>query len=118
MYGLDKTINLNFLVQKRLDQVCIGLSNVILKFSDDVSISLESSIEITSGDSLISIAVGAAELVGALTNLLGQSVESVVNEGNGNISLSFSSGVVIRILDDRESYESYEILGPGIHIVV
>ena len=46
MYGLKQETDLTFLATAELQQVCVGLYQVILNFSNDTTISIESEYEV------------------------------------------------------------------------
>jgi len=50
MHGLPKNIDLDFLKEKKLEQVCISSHQIILKFDEDISISIESVIKFFSSN--------------------------------------------------------------------
>lgn len=108
MYGLTKETDIGFLSDLELEQVCIGLYQVILHFDKDVSICLECEYEV---DSKINDVMG-------LVRLLGNRVVLSINRGEGEIALQFSNGSVVVIQDSNLDTESYQIIAPGKQIIV
>jgi hypothetical protein len=110
MYGLPSNTNLSFLKGRELLQLCIGRHQVQLRFDGDVTISLEGEFTLD----------GQRHAVGdghRLHVLLGLGIETTRPEGRGDIVLSFDQHTLV-LHDSKASYESYELRGPGIDIVV
>jgi len=119
MYGLDKSVDFQFLVGKELLQLCIGLYQLILNFTDHVEITVECVIRLTSIDgSIIEISSDNPELSKNLTSLLGSTVESVDVERVGELTLNFSQGYRLAIIDSNEDEESFTITTPDHEVVV
>jgi hypothetical protein len=118
MYGLNKNTDLSFLIQRQLEQVAIGLHQVQLNFDQDVSISLECQFDhISNGESLIT-SKNLPHSASSLLQLIGSKICEVENPGNGNIENIFSDQSIVKIFDNNESYESYQISAPGINLIV
>jgi hypothetical protein len=119
MYGIDKSISFNFLVGKELLQLCIGLYQLILNFTDQLVISAECVIRLKNPDgSVVEISCDSPELSGSLTCLLGRAIEAVQTEVNGELNLSFSGGFQLSIVDSNEDEESFTITMDEHEIVV
>jgi hypothetical protein len=119
MYGIDKSVNFHFLVGKELVQICIGLYQLILNFSDQVSIAVECMIRLCRPDgSMLEISCDAPELTRALTCLLGYTVVSINTEFEGEMILKFSDGSKLFIVDSNEDQESFTITTPDLEVIV
>jgi hypothetical protein len=92
MYGLSKDIDLDFMINAELDQVCIGLYHILLHFEKSLQISIQSTCYLIDdqGQSL-TIPYDDPRRSGQLTALLGSSITSVMNKGDGDVTLSFSN---------------------------
>jgi len=117
MYGLDKTVDLAFLVGKQLTQVCIGLYQLILNFEDGISISVEGVFEYdgttgSAGDG------GPHHAACSLLDAIGKEPEEVQVIDGGTLVLKFRNGGDLRLVDSNEATESYQIVGPNSDIVV
>jgi hypothetical protein len=120
MYGLKKEIDLSFLDGRELIQVAIGLYHTSFRFDEDVAISVEGEFRYFDGQAeWIWKSEQAAALIAAKTvSLLGATIQSFEGQGNGTLSLVFSNGQRLTILDSSKEYESYDITRPGVTIVV
>jgi len=119
MYGLDKDVDLTFLVGKQLLQVCVGLNQVILNHSDGVSICDESILRLNDGGNIdAEIFSDKPELASRLVCLLGSEVDSVVNNGDGNIKLKYSNGYMLTLYDGNDCAESYTITSKTEEVIV
>ncbi len=77
MYGLDESVDLSFMVGKELDQVCVGLYQVILNFSDRLTILIESNCELQTTDGAnVDITYDKPNSTTTLVRLLGKKTNS------------------------------------------
>ena len=119
MYGLDKSVDFHFLVGKELLQLCIGRYQIILNFTDNVSISAECMIYYTRIDgSTIKISSDDPELSKNLACLLGSTVEDVATTRSEGLTLVFSQGYRLTIIDSNKDVESFMITTPTQEIIV
>jgi len=119
MYGLNKSVKLDFLLGKQLIQVCIGSHQTILRFDGDTIITVEGLSRLAAKrGSEIEIHPNRPEEAGKLVCLLGRAIQGVVNTGNGDIELVFTSGESLKILDSNKNYESYQIESIGVEGVI
>lgn len=109
MYGLPKDINLDFFVGRTLLQICIGASDIILKFDESVSLTITCSIgfkeegcDIRKYDFLSHSAVD-------IIKLLHKIVIGVNGLEDGTLILEYNDGNILEVYDDSEQYESYII---------
>ena len=117
MYGLPKNIDLDFLKGKRLVQICISSNQVIMRFDDDISISIESVIKLYKGKEVWSYEVNTS-INTDFINLLGNLIVDYTHYESGTLVLYFDHGSKIELNDDSENYESYQIIGNGQTIIV
>lgn len=119
MYGLDKSVDFQFLIGRELLQLCIGLHQIILNFSDDISISLECAVLLTNADGLtIEVTCNNPKQSQNLICLLGSTIESAVAKNEGELMLGFSQKCKLSITDSNEDTESYTITMPDHEIIV
>jgi len=120
MYGLDKNVDLSFLKDCELIQVCIGLYQIIFKFYDDVAISVEGEFHYFNGqdESIWRPESGFSVLAARTATLLGSRIENFESDANGTLVLAFSNGHRLLIMDSSKDYESYVITRPGETIVI
>jgi hypothetical protein len=117
MYGLDKGVDLDFLLGRELSQVCVGPYVVNLSFDEDTCISLGCDCQVIPP---LADPVPAASLP-AVTNflsLIGAKITSASSIGNGDLAVGFTGGVTVMIYDSEKHYESYNITARTHHIIV
>ena len=119
MYGLKKEIDLSFLVGRELEQVAVGLYQVQFHFDKSVSIGVSSRFTVwDSADRVTEWSPQNPRLAAPTFDCLHHSINSVITEENGTLTLGFSNGAHIVIFDNDPAYESYTITAPGLTIVV
>lgn len=117
MYGLPNDVSLDFLCGKELVQLLVGVFQVQLRFDGEIQISVEGEFDhLRNGKPCNSN--GLPNAAASLLVLLGQRVAASRRVGRGDVELTFSRGDVLRLKDSNQNAESYEILAPGIQIVV
>jgi len=117
MYGLEKGVNLDFLLGRELSQICVGAYVVNLNFDENTCISLGCECQVIPPHA---DRVPAASLP-AVTNflsLIGAKITSASSIGNGDLAIGFSGGVTLMIYDSEAHYESYNITDAIHHIIV
>jgi hypothetical protein len=118
MYGLNKDVDVSFLLNRELIQLCIGLYQAILRFDDAVDITLDCEFHLNPG-----LEVGTAKDPARmrfldLASLLGSPVSEVRNPGDGTLCLQFSNGSTLEIVDSNPNHESFTITTRNQLIVV
>ena len=109
MFGLSPDTDLNFFVGRTLIQICIGENDLILNFSENVSISMMSSIRLTTPKLANNIFEDFKIASSAIVKLLGQSIKHAAGTSEGTLTLEFNDGDCLTIFDDSKQYESYTI---------
>ena len=118
MFGLDADVDIDFLIEKELIQVCYGQYEIILNFFLDVSISVEGKVCISEDNFKNSFNCNDPKLVVWLHDMIGDKISATENKGYGNITLIFSSGKSLMIMDSFTDGESYSITSDKIQIIV
>jgi hypothetical protein len=118
MYGIPDNTDWSFLVGKELIQVCIGLHDVSLRFHEDVSIGIRSDFEHKPVAYSVASTPGLTEKAVTLVSLLGSKIVKATTHGPKTLVLSFSNTEYLKIYDNSDSYESFEVSGPGVEIIV
>jgi uncharacterized protein DUF6188 len=120
MHGLSKDVDLNFLNGRQVEQVAIGVYEIIFGFDEDVKITAYSQISYFDGQEewIWKPEPGAAQIAARTVSLLGATIQSFEGQENGTLSLMFSNGQRLTILDSSKEYESYDITRHGSTIVV
>jgi hypothetical protein len=118
MYGLPKDINLHFLEGQELGQVCVGMHEVILNFSRNTGITIQSKFSSSADGSSSGNNTGLPLSASSLLRFVGSVVTSIHAETDGTLKLQFSNGLDLTIFDDDPHYESYVINHNGAIVVV
>ena len=108
MYQLPANVDLGFLHNLELIQVCVGRSQVILRFEDDANISLECPFDLNGKRA------GASELL----ELISLRITAANAIQPSRVTLTFSNGWTLAFEDVHQEFESYQISGPGELIIV
>jgi hypothetical protein len=118
MFGLNDSEDYNFLKLKRLIQICISQYQVILRFDDDISISVESAIRYKNRQGNY-YTYEDNKLIGSdFISLIGNKIHSIDCENSNILKLSFDTKEVIELINDSEAYESFNIFVDGKTIVI
>ncbi len=128
MYELDPNMDLSFLVGLTLTQVGVGEFQIQLHFHENVTISIEESVECTMttsasrwgyDDHWTSSPEGDdMKAVTSLLSLLGKTTTAFRRVGRSGLALSFEGGPSLEIFGENSDYESFQINHPGGMIVV
>ena len=102
MHGISAATDLNFFLDRILEQVCIGCSEAILRFGDDVSITVMTDISHTSSaGELTAIYKTIKPSASMLVNLINLSVKKASAMPPGTLILEFSNGDKLEIYDTK-----------------
>lgn len=119
MYEIDKEIDFDFMVGKELIQFCVGLYQLVLNFSDGLSITVESRFRVRNiSGSIIEGSVDCVEVLRDLMDLLGSRVDTVERCSNSELSVFFSNGYIFTLIDGNEDGESFTITCADREIIV
>jgi Family of unknown function (DUF6188) len=120
MYGLKKEMDLSFLNGRELIQIAVGLYHISFRFDEDVAISVEGEFRYFNGQAewIWKSEQGAAQIAAKTMSLLGTTIERFESHEDGTLTLMFSNGHRLTIVDSSKEYESYDITRPGQTIVV
>ena len=109
MYGLPKNIDLAFLLEKSLQQVCVGFNDLILQFDDDLGITITSECDYESKRDEVTRIEKYPLSASMICQLLGCSIVQAKGAEDGTLVLRFSNEDTLTIYDDSKEYESYQI---------
>ena len=120
MYGLPNDIDLSFLNHRLVEQVAIGVYQIIFGFDEDVRISVYFQFSYLDGlsESVWEPELAFAPIAARTVALLGATIETFEAQEDGTLTLNFSNGHRLIIPDSSKEYESYDISRPGQTIVV
>ena len=109
MYGLPEGIDLGFLQNRQLLQVCIGLNEAILNFDDELSITIMTDIYHEATDGKVAVYEQCPFSASMLSQFLGCSIVEATWNTEGALRMRFSNGDSLEIRDDSKVYECYQI---------
>jgi hypothetical protein len=109
MYRLPASLDPSGLVGEELQQVCIGVSDLILKFEQPLSILVTSSVAITSALGEQRNFENLVDAGRSILDFLGATVTSAVAMEGRTLRLHFGARGTLDIFDDSDHYESYVI---------
>ncbi len=109
--------NLRLLVGKDLVQLCVSQHQVIMHFHPNVSVSFETAVSAEPSGGGRGIWTPPPAAGASLIPFLGRRVESADVDGAGNLVLAFGDGTV-RVQRDDSGYESYQVAGPDLQVIV
>lgn len=119
MYKILQSVDWSFLVDLEVEQVAVGLYQVQVHFSKDVSVSIQSDFVHGAKGKLHSDASDLHLKAASLVHLLGRRVTRVQAHGEENLTLHFDDGQTLVILvDNEEPYEAFTVNRPGETIIV
>jgi hypothetical protein len=118
VYGVPKNLDLNFLHDSELSQICLGVYQVQFHFSPEGIISVEGEWELLSRDGIEIDRSAQAPRANAfqLHRLLGQRVVGSELLPPEWFALRFEKGEVLRVFDSSQDYESFSIQPGNIFI--
>lgn len=109
MYGLPIDVDLGFFEKAVLVQFCVGKNELILNFDRDISIAIESKIQLRSPDGSEKVIESAVSAPDLLIDFLSKPVVEACGAPDGTLKLNFAHGGEIMIYDSLSDYESYQI---------
>jgi hypothetical protein len=121
MFGLPSNTDLNYLINCELQQISIGLHQVILRFSNDLQITVESKLEVKENASASVTCSWEGEQIVNFDNILkliNTSIKQYKILDDKNLVLEFSNNNSLIIYDNHQAFESYQIMLPGRSIIV
>lgn len=120
MYKILQSTDWSFLMGREVEQIAIGLYQVQVHLSDDISISIGNDFVHEQNDALRPGTTSFHLKAASLANLLGHRVESIKAKAEESLALGFDDGqkLVILVGPDGEPYESFTVSRPGETIVV
>ncbi len=115
---MGEAIDLNWIIGKELLQVCIGLYQVILRFTHQLSITIECQYSLSTQEAVVEASGDNPEISKDLVCLLGCSIYSCHQHENGEFVLDFSNGYSLKLLPETTGTESFSITDEKFEILV
>lgn len=118
MIQIDGMMDLSWIIDKELIQICVGLYQVILRFTHQLSITVECPYFINMGDIIVEASGDNPETSKNLVCLLGHSINSCYQHENGEFVLDFSNGYSLKLVPEITGAESFSIKDGEFEILV
>lgn len=109
MYGINKDTNLDDLVGQTLEQVCIGLHDMQLKFSKNIAIVMQCEVIVNYNLDEKTISPDNPSELSFLAKMLGKSIIGYYIDEPYRLTLVFCDEAEIVLVDSNREYESYVI---------
>lgn len=118
MHALPPDVDFQFLVGRRVLQMCIGSNEVILNCDGEVSITIEGSFVVSSnGDAVLCHDAGQAAQ--PALRLIGAVVDAAEGAVDGTLRVTFTDGLVLSLIDSgAPAYESFHLSNGMVSVVV
>lgn len=118
MYGLPPGFDPTFFVSKTLEQICFTENQVVLQFSEHISIVIEGSFSYALPEQRERITTEPPLSNSNLMRFLGSRINDATGTDQGTLKLVLDGGGFIECHDDSRTAESYHISHDGgtIHI--
>ena len=118
MYGISEEEDFSFLEKKIVEQLCLSPYQIILHFKGDFSLSIQCDFLHHTEQRLNSVQGNFAERGCSLISLLDTEIVLAKRQRAKELTIEFSNSEKLRVYDSSESYESFDIWGPDIEIIV
>lgn len=119
MYGIDNVKTFEFLIGKELEFLVYGPYAITFQFEKGYQIAAESELHLIEVDTTdFEMTCHKITNCGPLLQLIGSSIIDISVEGSEKLYLHFSNGQKLMLKDDSDQYESFNISGPDIGIIV
>jgi hypothetical protein len=109
VFGLPPDVDFSFLAGATCLQVCIGQQEVILRLHSDISVLIGSTVRVTAPGGVTRTIDAAVETGVALLSLLAADVSEATGARDGTLTISWTNGWKLQILDSSAEYESYTV---------
>ena len=118
MYKINENINFKEFIDMELIQLSIGLYQIILNFSGDVCISIQSLLKLDNLETEILVSCDKPESSKHLVCLLGSKIVDVNILSETILVLTFDNEMKLSLIDNSEQYESFDIQTPTQNIII
>lgn len=118
MNGIPKDIDKTLLLGATLTQVCVGQNEVILHFSNDTSVTIESELGVGVADNPTLWTAEATQSGVSLIALLGADVTHVEVLSSTQLEIRLHPDARIILCDSSPHYESFSIQNGARRIIV
>jgi hypothetical protein len=115
MNRITNKTDLSPLIGKNVEQVCIGLHEIIINLEDNLFISIEGAFSFDGGNTIEEDFPSCAN---SFAQLLGLTISEVTILRDDAVSFNFSNSENLIIFDSSDHYESFQIQLPDQLVVV
>jgi hypothetical protein len=109
MYGLPANVDLSFLQNRDLDQICFGAYQVQFNFDKNVRVFIQNAFSYVDSVGSVFEMKTAASSTMLVDRLIGKTVTEVKPSQDGTLQITFNTGEKLILYDDDKAYECYEI---------
>lgn len=109
MYGLPPDIDLTYFIGATLHQACFGANELILRFDQTISVTIESSFLVSVPGLNQEHFDDIRSSAGKIVRLIELTVVNATGASDGTLTLIFDGGYRIDVYDSSSRYESYQI---------
>jgi hypothetical protein len=108
----------DLLRHREVIQIAIGVYQVIFCFDKDVEVSVEGHFNYVHNSVAVDWYPQAIQVAAMTVELLGSNVLDVQKVDDDGLRLSFSNGDLLTITRPNQNFESYQVTGTGVGIIV
>jgi hypothetical protein len=109
MKGLPIDIDLSNLDAVDVTQICFGATQVMVKFEQEIELTIESECELTSPTGQVESFDHFRDHAVRICTLIGDQVLDASRDSSGGLLLRFRSGTTLHIINDSVAYESFQL---------
>jgi hypothetical protein len=118
MHRLDSAVDLSFLADVCIEQICVSTGATTINGEGRVSVKVFGGFAISTPRSSCVRFEGAVEDAAALLPLLGDRIREAQATPDGGLKLDFDSGTVLELFSDCDQYECFTVENGDVLIVV
>lgn len=106
------------LQNREVVQLAIGVYQVVFGFDGDIALSVESCFRYASDSETVEWRPREIHAATKTAKLIGHTVTNVHESEDGSLQLSFSNGDLLTVMRTGNGFESYQLTGRGVTLVV
>lgn len=106
------------LQNKEIVQLAIGVYQVVFGFVEDIALSVESCFRYVSDSETVEWRPREIQAAAKAAKLIGHTVVTAKENDDGSLQLSFSNGDLLTVVRTGDGFESYQVTGHGVTLVV
>lgn len=118
MHGLDRNVDLSFLIGKEITQLSLGLYEFQIRFSGEIMLSIHGSVLYECDGVVETIHADKIKEAASLVGIVGKIVSKLDVVGEGDLILRFGEVESLVVCDSNRDFESYVLWHNGNFIAV